>query len=266
MDPIASAIAIETTNLSKRYKSFQALQDCSITLPAGSITALVGANGAGKTTLLQLLAGLNQPTSGAASIFGKTANQSAEFVANIGFLAQEIPLYKQLTAEDYVQLGKHLNQHWDETIMHLHLNGLDIPLDKQVGKLSGGQRAQVALAFTLAKQPKVLLLDEPVASLDPLARRDFLAKLATATAENRTTTIMSHKRLVGRVDAALPSGLTIIQETRAAQQRTCLVKIDAPTHTTLNPAMWQASEPSLEDIVFAYMSADKKPTTSGGKL
>ena len=183
--------AIETRGLTKRYRRVTALSDCSITVPEGRISALVGPNGAGKTTLLRLLSGLASPTSGEAAILGSAPRQDPAFLAEIGFLAQEIPLYRRMSAEDHIGIGAHMNPRWDGQSVRDRLRGLNIPLDAAVGTLSGGQRAQVALALTLAKRPRVLLLDEPVAALDPLARRHFLGTLADAVAEGGLTVVLS---------------------------------------------------------------------------
>jgi ABC-2 type transport system ATP-binding protein len=174
---------IETSGLTKRYRRVTALSDCTISVPEGRISALVGPNGAGKTTLLRLLAGLATPTAGQAVVLGGSPRQDPGYLAEIGFLAQEIPLYRRLTAEDHIGIGAHLNPRWDGESVRARLGALKIPPDRPVGTLSGGQRAQVALALTLAKRPRLLLLDEPLAALDPLARRNFLAALAEATAE-----------------------------------------------------------------------------------
>jgi ABC-2 type transport system ATP-binding protein len=160
--------AIQTRDLAKRYRRVSALSDCTITVPEGTITALIGPNGAGKTTLLRLLAGLAGPTAGEVTVLGDTPRQDPGFLARIGFLAQEIPLYRRYTAEDHIGIGAHLNRDWDGASARDRLRTLHIPLDRAVGKLSGGQRAQVALALTLAKKPSLLLLDEPVAALDPV--------------------------------------------------------------------------------------------------
>jgi ABC-2 type transport system ATP-binding protein len=173
---------IETSGLTKRYRRVTALSDCTISVPQGRISGLVGENGAGKTTLLRLLAGLAAPTSGRATVLGGPPRQDLAYLAEIGFLAQEIPLYRRLTAQEHIGFGAHLNPRWDGESVRARLAGLRIPLDRPVGALSGGQRAQVALALTLAKRPALLLLDEPLAALDPLARRDFLAALAEAVA------------------------------------------------------------------------------------
>ena len=175
--------AIETYELSKRYRRASALTECTVTVPEGRVSALAGPNGAGKTTLLRILAGLTSPTCGRASVLDGAPRQNAAFLAEIGFLAQEIPLYQRFTAEDHIRIGAHLNPRWDAPLARTRLAELRIPLDQRVGTLSGGQRAQVALALTLAKRPRVLLLDEPFAALDPLARRHFLATLTSAVAD-----------------------------------------------------------------------------------
>jgi ABC-2 type transport system ATP-binding protein len=161
-EPALGPAAIQTSGLSKRYRHVSALTDCTITVPEGRITALIGPNGAGKTTLLRLLAGLATPTAGELTVNGATPRQDPAFMSDIGFLAQEIPLYRRLSAEDHIRAGAHLNPRWDGASVRERLAALNIPLDRAVGKLSGGQRAQVALALILAKQPRLLLLDEPV--------------------------------------------------------------------------------------------------------
>jgi ABC-2 type transport system ATP-binding protein len=191
--------AIQTTGLAKRYRRVTALSDCTISVPQGRISALVGPNGAGKTTLLRLLTGLAAPTAGRATVLGGTPRQEPAYLAEIGFLAQDIPLYRRFTAQDHIGIGAHLNPRWDGELVRTRLAGLKIPLDRPVGTLSGGQRAQVALALTLAKRPRVLLLDEPLAALDPLARQNFLGALAEAAA------VPAVKR-----DGEVGGGLTIV--------------------------------------------------------
>ena len=289
----AARPAIETRGLTKRYPRLTALSDCSITVPAGRISALVGPNGAGKTTLLRMLAGLARPTGGTAAVLGGAPRQDPAFLAQIGYLAQEIPLYRRLSAEDHIRAGAHLNPRWDGATARARLTDLRIPLGQPVGTLSGGQRAQVALTLALAKQPRVLLLDEPVAALDPLARRQFLATLTTAVAEaaGDLTVVLSshviadvervcdhmvlltasrvqlcgdidellaaHKLLVGpRKDtAALERAHTIVQATRTDRQTTMLVELGG---AILDPA-YQVSDVSLEELVLAYMGADAAP-------
>jgi ABC-2 type transport system ATP-binding protein len=284
---------IETSGLAKRYRRVTALSDCTISVPEGRISALVGANGAGKTTLLRLLAGLAAPTAGQAVVLGGTPRQDPAYLAEIGFLAQEIPLYRRLSAQDHLGIGVHLNPRWDGESVRARLGGLKIPLDRPVGTLSGGQRAQVALALTLAKRPRLLLLDEPLAALDPLARRNFLASLAEAAAvkgeaggltimlsshlmadiervcdhlillaESRVqlcgdveTLLAQHRILTGpRKDTtAIARTHTIVQEETTVRQTTLLVKLNGPV---IDPA-WAVDQANLEEIVLGYMSQDQ---------
>ncbi len=286
---------IETSGLTKRYRRVTALSDCTISVPEGRISALVGPNGAGKTTLLRLLTGLAAPTAGQAVVLGGTPRQEPAYLAEIGFLAQEIPLYRRLTAHDHIRMGAHLNLRWDGESVRERLAGLKISLDRPVGTLSGGQRAQVALALTLAKQPKLLLLDEPLAALDPLARRNFLAGLAEAAAGGGLTIMLSshlvsdiervcdhlillaasqvhlcgdieailagHRVLTGpRKDtAAIARAHAIVQQETTARQTTLLVKLNGPV---TDPA-WAVEEPALEEIVLGYMSQDEAGPGAG---
>jgi ABC-2 type transport system ATP-binding protein len=281
---------IETHGLSKRYRRVTALRDCSITVPEGRISALVGPNGAGKTTLLRMLAGLSRPTAGTAAVLGGAPRQDPAFLSEVGFLAQEIPLYRRFTAEDHIRAGAHLNRRWDASSVRTRLAGLSIPPDRPVGKLSGGQRAQVALALTLAKRPRVLLLDEPVAALDPLARRHFLGTLTSAVAdsEGELTVVLSshliadlervsdhlilvsasqvqlcgdtddllagHRVLVGpRKDtSALEKTHTVVHAVRTPRQARLLVRLNGPV---IDPA-YEAEDVSLEELVLGYMGAD----------
>jgi ABC-2 type transport system ATP-binding protein len=286
-----TATAIRTSGLSKRYRRAWALSDCTITVPEGRISALIGPNGAGKTTLLRLLAGLTRPTAGEVIVNGGNPRQDPAFLADIGFLAQEIPLYRRLSAEDHIRAGAHLNPRWDGESVRERLTALTIPLDRAVGTLSGGQRAQVALALILAKRPRLLLLDEPVAALDPLARRNFLAILADAVATGGLTVVLSshlvadaervcdhiimlaasrvqlsgdidavlaeHQILVGpRKDtSAIERNHRVVQVTRTPRQVTMLVRLNDPV---IDPA-FQTSDVTLEELVLAYMGQDAPP-------
>jgi ABC-2 type transport system ATP-binding protein len=279
---------IETSGLTKRYRRVTALSDCTITVPEGRISALVGPNGAGKTTLLRLLAGLAAPTAGRAAVLGSQARQDPGYLAEIGFLAQEIPLYRRRSAQEHIGIGAHLNPRWDGASVRAWLGGLKIPLDRPVGTLSGGQRAQVALALTLAKRPRLLLLDEPLAALDPLARRNFLAALAEAAAGGGLTIVLSshlladiervcdhlillaasrvqlcgdtetllaqHRVLTGpRKDTtAIARTHAIVREDTTPRQTTLLVRLNGPV---IDPA-WAVEQPNLEEIVLGYMSQD----------
>ena len=282
---------IETHGLGKRYRRVTALSDCTVTVPEARISALVGPNGAGKTTLLRLLAGLARPTAGEMAVLGGTPRQDPAFLTEIGYLAQEVPLYRRFTAEDHIGIGAHLNPRWDAGSVRDRLRSLNIPLDRAVGKLSGGQRAQVALALTLAKRPRLLLLDEPVAALDPLARRNFLAMLAVAVADGGLTVVLSSHlvadlervadhlillaasrvQLCGDIDAllaehhvlvgprkpatAIEKTHTVVQAVRTARQSTLLVRGNAPVY---DPD-WESTDIGLEEMVLGYMGQDAPP-------
>ncbi len=284
------AAVIQTKGLGKRYGSFWALENCNISVPAGSVSALVGPNGAGKSTLLKILVGLNRASAGQGEVLGKAPAQEESFLSDIGYLAQEIPLYKNLNAADHIKMGAHLNKRFDKEFMQKRLKDLQIPLDRPVGKLSGGQRAQVALALALAKKPKLLLLDEPVAALDPLARHDFLSSLAQAVADGGLTVVMSshlladlervsdhvivlaagktqlcdeietvlneHKLLVGPRQNKIPEDdFAIIHETHTIRQSTLLVHLKKGAKV---PNGWQQHEPNIEEIILAYMGQAKE--------
>jgi ABC-2 type transport system ATP-binding protein len=178
--------------LSKRYGNVWALRDCALDLPAGRVVGLVGPNGAGKTTLLHLALGLLEPTAGAIHVLGYAPrDQVREVLTHVGFVAQQRPLYRQFTVEQHLQLGAHLNVHWDDAHARERLRRYAIPLDRKVRTLSGGQQAQVSLTLALGKRPQLLLLDEPLANLDPLARQEFLRTLLVAATEEGTTVLFS---------------------------------------------------------------------------
>ena len=291
-----SKSAIQTTGLGKRYRSFWALKDCSINVPKGSVSALVGPNGAGKTTLLKLLVSLSSPSAGSANVLSKSPSQRPEYLSEIGYLAQEIPMYARLNAKDHIAMGQHLNSDWDSELATKRLSELAIPLDRPVGKLSGGQRAQVALGLALAKKPKLLLLDEPVAALDPLARIDFLKSLAQAVtdAEGELTVVMSshlladlervcdhivilasgetqlcedietalksHKLLVGvRKEAVESDRYTIIQQSHTARETTLLVRLN---DTKYHDPHWHIRDVDIEEVVLAYMGQNRDAAES----
>ena len=281
-------LAIETRGLGKRFGPTWALQECTLEIPRGRITALVGPNGAGKTTLLRLLAGLSAPSAGTAAVLGRAPGQNEEFLASIGYLAQDVPLYRKLTADDHLAIGARLNRNWDATAARRRLAELRIPMGRPISTLSGGQRAQVGLSLALAKRPQLLLLDEPVAALDPLARREFLSSLAEAVADGDLSVVLSshllhdlervcdhlvllaasrtqlcddidkvlssHRVLVGpRTSAAeVERTLEVIKATHTSRQSRLLVR---STARVLDPS-WEACEVGLEDIIVAYMGQD----------
>ncbi len=279
--------ALHTTGLGKRYGAHWALRDCSLELPVGRVVALVGPNGAGKTTLLQLAVGLTTPSAGSVAVFGLAPSaQPRQVLPRVGFVAQEQPLYRRFSVADMLTLGRKLNPRWDDALARTRLARLGLPLDRQVGRLSGGQRSQVALVMALAKRPDLLLLDEPVASLDPLARREFLTVLMEAAADDGLTVLLSshiiadlervcdhlvilsaarvqlsgdieeivatHKLLVGprRDPASIAHVHHVIQATHTARQTTLLVRANGHVW---DPS-WDVHDLSLEDIVLAYLS------------
>ena len=282
--------ALQITGLSKRYGKKWALQDSTFDVPSGSVCGLVGANGAGKTTLLRMLAGLSSPTAGVALVCGQVPGDRAEFLSEIGYLAQEIPMYGRWTAEDHLRMGASLNPRWDDKAAHERLQALGIPLDQRVGTLSGGQRAQVALAVALGKRPSLLLLDEPVAALDPLARRDFLSTLTEAVADTDLTVVLSthlvsdlervcdrlvvldaaHTMLAAGVDEVLATHRLLTAPRREVrdlerdhtvlrveqtQRQVCVwLRLEGPLH---DPA-WQVDDLGLEDIVLAYLDRGRR--------
>src|ERR1700679_491553 len=168
---------IDTRDLGKRYRSRQALTECTLSIPAGSITGLVGPNGAGKSTFLNLVTGMLTPSTGTIQVLGAAP---AAQLAKVGFVAQDTPVYAGLSIADHFRLGAHLNPGWDQSYAQARIARLGVDPKQKAGKLSGGQRAQLALTMAIAKRPALLILDEPVAALDPLARRGFNDELTNA--------------------------------------------------------------------------------------
>jgi ABC-2 type transport system ATP-binding protein len=183
-------VAVQATALGKRYRRTWALRDCSLSIPAGQVTALVGPNGAGKTTLLSILAGLSEPTTGTAAVLGVPAG-SPRSRLSVAFVAQDSPVYTDLRVRDHLRVARDLNHQWDQRLAEERLAGLGIPPGRKAGKLSGGQQAQLALTLALARRPGLLLLDEPLARLDPVARHDFLGSLVTACYEQQISVVFS---------------------------------------------------------------------------
>ena len=282
-----SGAALETVHLGRRYGKRWALRDCSFSLPAGRVAALVGPNGAGKTTLLHLAVGLLAPSTGGVQVFGADPwRQPRAVLPRIGFVAQDHPLYSGFTVEDLLTMGRKLNPRWDDELALRRLRRLGIPMDQRAGKLSGGQQAQVALALALAKRPELMLLDEPLASLDPLARREFLRALAEAVEEQGLTTLLSSHNvgdmericdyliILSASEVQIAGDLASILRTHAvltgARERAARI---AATHTVIDtlegglraavlvrgeapviaPAGWEARPATLEEIVLAYL-------------
>ncbi|MFJ6051895.1 ABC transporter ATP-binding protein [Streptomyces sp. NPDC092307] len=277
---------LEARALGKRYGRKEALSDCTLSLPSGRVVGLVGPNGAGKSTLLQLACGLIGPTSGSIEVLGGRPASGPEQLAKVGFVAQDTPTYAGLSIADHLKLGARLNPGWDAQLAQDRIRQLGLDPAQKTGKLSGGQRAQVALTLAVAKRPELLLLDEPVAALDPLARREFLQSLMEFVAEEGVTVVLSshlvsdlervcdhlvslvasrvqvagdvddllasHFRLTtARRDAAtLPEGMRVIQETHTERQSTFIVRAEKPVQ---DPS-WVLEPLNLEDLVLTYMS------------
>ena len=276
--------ALETEGLGRRYRTNWGLRDCTLSVPEGSITGLVGPNGAGKSTLLRLAAGLSRPTTGTVSIFGRVVDpNSVDHLGRVGYFDQLRPLYASFRVKEMLTFGRRLNPDWDDDAAHRWLEDLDIPLNQRIGKLSLGQQAEVALTVCMGKRPDLLLLDEPVASLDPLARRQLLQTLMGTVAERGTTVFLSshivselepvcdrliilsasrvqlsdsvesilsdHHLLVGPRPAPALAGVEVISSTETGRQSTLLVR-GAPTG--LGPT-WETAQPDLDAIVLAYL-------------
>jgi ABC-2 type transport system ATP-binding protein len=183
---------IEASGLGRRYGRTWALRECTLTVPAGHVAALVGPNGAGKTTLLNLAVGLAAPSAGMVTVLGGLPAGSPAALDGIAFVAQDTPLYKNLSAADMLHLTRNLNRRFDQRYAETRLGELGIPLNRRAGKLSGGQQAQLALTLALARRPRLLVLDEPVAMLDPIARHDFMAAVLAAADDGVSVLLSSH--------------------------------------------------------------------------
>ncbi|MER6503684.1 ABC transporter ATP-binding protein [Streptomyces sp. NPDC001455] len=283
----AAGVAIEAVGLGMQYRNRRgggwALRDCSFRLPAGRVCALVGPNGAGKSTLLALAAGFLRPAEGAIRVLGAAPGQAR---ARVAFVAQDKPLYPQLTVAGTLWAGAELNpDSWDQDTAE-RVAG-DLPRDATVRTLSGGQRTRLALALALGKRPELLLLDEPMADLDPLARHQLMGALMAEAAEHSTTIVMSshilgelenacdylllvdggrvrlggetddlltaHALLTGPVRDTAPH--TVVESRTAGRVQTTLVRRQGPVDT----AVWEAAEPSLEELLLAHLRSPEAP-------
>ena len=285
--------AIETGGLGKRYRGRWALAECSITVPAGRVVALVGPNGAGKTTLLHLLAGLLTPTTGTARVLDCFRPGSDAARDAVALVAQDAPVYPRMSVRDALRAARGLNGLWDQKYAEARLDSLGIPMRSQAGKLSGGQRAQLALTLALARHPSLLLLDEPLAALDPLARREVLGTLMTSVLEESVSVLFSshvladlenvssylivmgqgrvllagetddllgsHRMLTGPAGEAeeVSEQLTVIGRTRAGRQVHLLARCQVA------PDGWQATEITMEQMVLAYLEVGNERPAPG---
>ena len=276
---------LRAEGLGHRYgRGVWGVRDCTVAVPPGRVVALVGPNGAGKTTLLNMAAGLLPPTTGTVQIAGEPP---ARRLDRIGYVAQDAPLWPRLRVADVVEVGRCLNPRFDTTLATERIRRLDIPLRARITTLSGGQRAQVALTLVLAKRPELLLLDEPLANLDPLARREFLTSMFAACTETGAGVLFSshvvaelericdylivlraggvrlagdieqlrqtHRIVSGPAGWSQSSGWPVINSRTTAGRTIALVRSDASTPT--GPGLDQA-QPTFDELVLGYLDQD----------
>ncbi|GAA2973530.1 MULTISPECIES: ABC transporter ATP-binding protein [Streptomyces] len=287
--PVREA-AIEAQGLGKRYRRGWALRDVSFRLPAGRVCGLVGPNGAGKSTLMGLATHMIRPTTGALRVFG-AAPGSTDAVLRTSFLTQEKPLFRRFTVAETLRLGREFNPRWDQEVAEGIVRAGQVPMHAKVGTLSGGQRTRVAFALAFGKRPDLLILDEPMADLDPLVRRELMTTLTAEAAQHGTTVLVSSHmlaeleyicdyllviangglRLAGEVDElraahalldvpgtgpspALPPH-RVIESRRGEGRPGVLVRLDGPMGYG-GPA---AEPPTLEELLLGYLRAPDAP-------
>jgi ABC-2 type transport system ATP-binding protein len=278
---------IETHALGKSYGSTRALHDCTLAIPDRHVVALVGPNGAGKTTLLNLTVGLVLPTTGEVTVLGGRRAGSLAALDGIAFVAQDAPLYTNLSAADLLHETRNLNRRFEQHYAEHRLGELSIPLRQKAGKMSGGQQAQLALTLALARRPQLLVLDEPMAMLDPIARHDFMATVMTAAAEDGVSVVLSshvlaelervadylvlvshgkiqvagevedllatHRMLTGPASASerYTRQWNVVHESSAASLVRLLVRFDGTSESV--PPGWEARPVTLEELTMAYL-------------
>ena len=291
---------LEAVKLGKRYGRHQALTDCDLAIPKGRVIGLVGPNGAGKSTLLNIACGLTEPTEGTIRVLGEEPAASPAHLARVGFVAQDTPVYAELSVADHLRMGSHLNPTWDAALAQRRIARIGLDPKQKAGRLSGGQRAQLALTVAAAKRPELLILDEPAAALDPLARSGFLDNLMEFVTDLGASAILSshaladvervcdylvvladsrvqlagevpellaaHFRLTGARDdlAALPAGVEAVRVEHGQRESTAVVRADRG-----RPAggPWRVDPADLEELVLAYMTrANRSDPVSAGPM
>ncbi|MET7998132.1 ABC transporter ATP-binding protein [Amycolatopsis sp. NPDC005232] len=266
-----------------------ALSNCSFSLSRGSITGLVGANGAGKSTLIKILARILRPGEGDVTVGGRDLHEpgSRNKYNKVSLVAQDRPLYRYLSVGEMLRVAKSLNSHWNPDRAHAWLSRFDIPLDSKCGQLSGGQQAQVALALAVGSSPAVLLLDEPVASLDPIARNEVTTQLVSEAKEHGTTILVSshvvaelaslvtdllvlksgqlilqgntndirtsHVRM--QLPMSVPSSNVITEVHRFEHDDSAIVRVNSPSTLDGLSDERKVRPLTLEEIVLAYLSS-----------
>ncbi|MET8912630.1 ABC transporter ATP-binding protein [Micromonospora sp. NPDC004551] len=293
------SIAVEARDVGRRYGTVWALRECSFQLPANRIIALVGANGAGKSTLMSIIAGTLTATSGSLLVHGRpvvkgrSTNGGGSAGGRVAILAQDKPLYRDFSVSDMLRFGRSTNRVWDQRRALSWLQRFDIPLDRRCGKLSGGQRAQVALAVALGSRPAVLLLDEPLANLDPVARTEVTGELMAEAADSDMTVMLSthiiaelsgvgdhlllldagrpvltgdveellgsHVRLTGPRADQPPGPGAIVQAQHSDRQSTFVLRKPASpaAHSVVAPG-WTAQPIALDELILTYLKASSK--------
>jgi ABC-2 type transport system ATP-binding protein len=288
-DAYGSVPALRTDRLGRSYGKAWGLRNCTVEVPAGAVAALVGPNGAGKTTLLEMIIGLLEPTEGQVQVFGETSHaDTAETLARVGYVAQDHPLYRDFSIADMFHLGRAMNPSWDSELAAARMDTLGIPLKRKVKSLSGGQQAQVSLTMALAKRAPLVVLDEPVSSLDPIARLDFMRDVMASAADADLTFLISshvvselerfcdwliilaggHVQLAGPADELLDAHWlltvpratpdselpgTAIHRTDSDRHSTVLVRADADEVARPGHPGWQADPVGFEQLVMAYL-------------
>jgi ABC-2 type transport system ATP-binding protein len=285
-------------HLTKRYGRRIALAECTLSIPTGKIVGLVGPNGAGKTTLLHLAVGLLEPSAGRIEVLGHTPAEDPQQLARVGFVAQNTPIYAGMSVADHLRFGSWMNPTWDQVLASERIERLGLDPKQRAGTLSGGQRAQLALTLAIAKRPELLILDEPVASLDPLARREFLQALMAVVVEHGVSVVLSSHlvadlervcdylvvlvesrvQVAGEIDELLavhhrlsaprrdgmrlPSGWEVVEQSNTDRQSTLIVRHDEPI---LDPS-WTVEQLDLEDLVLAYMGSTRRDRSAAPAL
>ena len=296
---VGVAPALRADRLGRRYGKVWGLRDCTVEVPAGVIVGLVGPNGAGKTTLLEMIIGLLEPTEGQVSVLGQISRaQSAATLARVGYVAQDHPLYRDFSVADMFHLGRAMNPSWDQGLAQARTDALGIPLKRKVKHLSGGQRAQVSLTMALAKRAPLLVLDEPVSSLDPVARLEFMREVMAAAAGTGLTTIIAshvvselerlcdwlivltggHVQLAGPADDLISAHrlLTVpratpdaelpglpIHRTDSDRHSTVVVRTDPARPAAREHPGWQADPVGFEQLIMAYLQRTPAAAAAG---
>lgn len=284
--------ALLAEGLGKRFGRRRALDGCSFGLPEGRIAALVGPNGSGKTTLMKLAAGLLAPTAGHITALGVRPDRHGT-PPDLSFLAQDKPLYRTFRVAEMLRAGAALNAggRWDGAYVARFRADAGLGHDEKVGSLSGGQRSRLALALALGRRPALLLVDEPLADLDPLARRQVMATLLTEVADTGMTVLMSthiltdldgvcdhlillrdggvglagdvdtllgeHHRVTGVADTPLDG--EVVSSRRAGRQLTAVVR----GAVVAGPGL-QVERATLEELVLAHLEPDGVQLASAG--